>query len=324
VPESKQVKAAWWSEVRATVLDLVIPLATDPTAPPKGYPFYCVHSVSGAGGAEFGKLAELVSPDIPFYAFQVPSAQRTAGTGQSIAAMATRYRDALIEFHAAHYGDMPFYLGGWSAGVMVALEMAQQLTQMGLQPATLVAIDKCPRHTKAEIGPWNSTARNVALWLKRSWRNRTSLWGALQSLTKKLAVIFCHRQLYGGPDATYDSQAVIERMLIDKPANQRDFISAFYSQTCGYVPHRYFGKVLVIATDEGYRDRVVEGWRYIADHRKTVRLPGGHRDLILGDNAVLLAAVLQRELSLPSSIPLRVRFGLPFQSPLWLDRLGGM
>jgi thioesterase domain-containing protein len=327
VESKRQIKTAWWAETR----DTIIPLATDPEALAVNYPLYFVHSISGAGGAEFTTLAAMLSPEIPFFAFQVPHPERTGGTGQSLIDMATRYRNALIEYHHAHYGDTPFYLGGWSAGVMVALEMAQQLTQMGQAPARLVAIDKCPRHTKAEIGPWNGTPRNVYLWLKRSWRNRTSLGGAIGSLAGKLWLIVRQRQLYGGPDSVYDSQAVINRILLGKPADEAAFISAFYQQTCGYVPQRYAGSaVLVVVSDHGRRDRVAEGWRYIALDRKIVRLRGTtHKGLVLGEKNDFgpvrrLATVLRRELISSASTRPRARFGLASQSPRWLDQLGGM
>jgi hypothetical protein len=40
---------------------------------------------------------------------------------------------------------------------------------------------------------------------------------------------------------------------------------------------------LVIVSDDGWRDRVIEGWKQIADDLKIVRLNGtGHRSLLFG------------------------------------------
>jgi thioesterase domain-containing protein len=69
------------------------------------------------------------------------------------ASLAEYYCEKLLTFHEARYGKRPFVLGGWSSGVVIALEMAQQLARVGHAPALLVAIDKAPRNTKAEIDP---------------------------------------------------------------------------------------------------------------------------------------------------------------------------
>jgi thioesterase domain-containing protein len=315
-----QIMRAWWDEVQGKVTDTIVPLCTNLNEPlGDRIPFYCCASITGAGGAEFCHLAELLSPSVPFFALQIPTIQRTRETGSSLVAMATNYRRELLHYHQTLYGDAPFYLGGWSAGVMVTYEMAQQLTQSGLPPKMLVAIDKCPRHTRAEIGPWNSTARNTYLWLKRSWRNRTSTWGAMKSVADKLVMIARHHAIYGGPDSEYDSQMVINRLAQDaKSPEEAAFIHAFYHEVVDYVPSPYRGSVLVVMTDYGYRDRVREGWKELSPQHRLIRISGSHYSVIRGQlrhtmgnqsvdlsDVVRLANILKRELVTPNAFSVR-------------------
>ena len=268
-------------------------------------PFYCVHSITGNGVSEFRHLANFLLPKVAFFAFQVPRARRTAETGSSVLALATRYCNELLVYHRTHFGDEPFFLGGWSAGAIVALEMAQQLSRIGQPPLLLIAIDKCPRRTRAEIGPWNSTARNVWLWLKRSWRNADNWGQAVTSLSNKLWLVIRHGQLYGGPDSEYSSVGVIRDLTKRARSRaEREFIEAFYPQTTAYIPQRYHNRVLVLVTKDGYRDRVIEGWREIARERKVVRIAGSHESIMLGSRS---GSGQQRDLAHVRALALALR-----------------
>jgi thioesterase domain-containing protein len=263
----------------------IVPLPLEVAVHQGKLPFYLVHSVTGAGVKEFHDLAELLGPYIQLYALNVPLAERNRITPRSMSAMAALYRGDVVHHWRTHYPkDTPLLLGGWSAGAILALEMAQQLRDGSCMPTLLVAIDKCPRHTKAEIGPWNWTTRNIYLWFKRSWRNSDTTSEAIASMIAKLGLACRTGHLYGGPDAEYDSAAVIRALTyLAKSQDERDFIETFYQQTTSYVPKPYRGKVLVLVSDDGWRDRVIEGWKQIADDCKIIRLRGTtHRSLVFG------------------------------------------
>jgi len=79
--------------------------------------FYCIHSLSGAGGMDFCHLAKLL-PNLPFYGIQAPPKKMAdAEFGRSVESIADYYADALVK----HQPDGPFLLGGWSAGAMIGL-----------------------------------------------------------------------------------------------------------------------------------------------------------------------------------------------------------
>src|SRR5262249_20291119 len=72
-------------------------------------------------------------------------------TNSSVERIARYYVDELMTFQPTG----PFVLSGWSAGAVIALEMAQQLAARGRQAPLLVALDGAPFNTGAEISPLN-------------------------------------------------------------------------------------------------------------------------------------------------------------------------
>jgi hypothetical protein len=99
-------------------------------------PMFFVFPMS-VDGACYGRLSEALGEDEPFYAFQVPSTERKP-VATSILEIARRL---IVEFeNVCPQGD--FILGGWSAGAIIALDMAQQLTRKGRPPALLASLRK--------------------------------------------------------------------------------------------------------------------------------------------------------------------------------------
>jgi len=98
-------------------------------------PFFCIPPGAQLPTA-FRDLAELISPDRPFYALQPYDLVRTKG----------KYD---IDSAAAHYLEVirsvqpegPYLLGGHCSGSFVALEIARQLTSQGERVAFLAAIN---------------------------------------------------------------------------------------------------------------------------------------------------------------------------------------
>src|SRR5262245_26569578 len=101
---------------------LLVPL--QPTGTQR--PFFCV--TAGYGGLlALRHLAQYLAPDQPFYGLQPPSRLLPAVVLPWITDLAASYIDALRTIQPAG----PYCLGGYSAGGLVAFEMAQQLWQQG-------------------------------------------------------------------------------------------------------------------------------------------------------------------------------------------------
>jgi thioesterase domain-containing protein len=103
-------------------------------------PFFCVH---GAGGnvLNFRDLGRHLDADRPFYGLQARGVDGSAAPHETIEEMAAAYLAAI----RAVQPEGPHLIGGYSAGGIVAFEMAHQLRAAGNAPALLVLLDTfCP------------------------------------------------------------------------------------------------------------------------------------------------------------------------------------
>jgi amino acid adenylation domain-containing protein len=113
----------------------LVPIQAGGTLPP----FFCVHP---AGGTVFhyAELARLLGPDQPFYGLQATGVQGEAEPLTTVHEMADRYLDQVRRVQPRG----PYFLGGWSAGGVIALEMAHRLRAGGETVATVALMDARP------------------------------------------------------------------------------------------------------------------------------------------------------------------------------------
>jgi thioesterase domain-containing protein len=113
-------------------------------------PCYGVNSLH-ATSTDYLLLAEMLGPEQPFFSVHPPSHERNAERARSIPSLAKYYVDALVQFQPVG----PLALVGWSAGAIVALEMAQQLKNIhDREVRLLIAIDFAPLNTPADKRPF--------------------------------------------------------------------------------------------------------------------------------------------------------------------------
>lgn len=97
---------------------------------------YCIHGLTGS--AEFARrLAFELGPEQPVIGFQALYSAGEAVPQDTVPAMATEYMEILRR----HRPRGPYRLLGWCAGSLIALEMAQQLSEQGEEIARLIAVD---------------------------------------------------------------------------------------------------------------------------------------------------------------------------------------
>lgn len=259
---------------------------------------YCIHSVTGdvAGlngfAGHFGAMR--------LHGIQVPKRDMTLHLKATVEAIA-RHHVSLLE---AFQPQGPIYLIGWSAGAIIALEMAQRLRARGRDVPLLVALDGAPCNTGAGLSPRDprylmKLIANLPRWIRD---DRTSDW-SLRGIRARLAE---KRAVRRGNDAlsdvdTLDSAAV--ESVIARPGwspAQKAFVHRIYQAIAGYVPQRYAGRVLAFETGTQpltHLRQVGAAWRAIADDLEIVPVPGNHSGLIHEPTAAFLATEIRQRLS---------------------------
>ena len=146
-------------------------------------PLFCVHA-AGGNVINFKRLATELGPVQPFYGLQAQGVDGHRPALATIQAMAAQYVEAIrsVDPHG------PYWLLGYSAGGVIAFEMAQQLRHAGAEVALLGMIDT--------LSP-EAAERNISflrrLWLMRNWslkfiRERSGRRRQARLLEENLAV----------------------------------------------------------------------------------------------------------------------------------------
>jgi thioesterase domain-containing protein len=253
--------------------------AGDETAPA----FYCIHSLSGAGGTDFIHLAERL-PDIRFFGIQAPPAKfEDTSFGSSVESLAEFYADALIKFQPKGR----FFLGGWSAGVIIGLEVAQKLRARGRVVSLFAAIDAIPENTALGLASWHPVY--MAEWALNSvnWVLNDVIFskGSLSALLKR-GVARAKLQIRpnwrgnkeGGAD-TLDAFMDVSRY----PAVEKAFMTRLYSALFAYKPKTYAGTVVAYEATKKPLLRLPQVgrvWRSLAPRSTVVKLKGTHLSVL--------------------------------------------
>ncbi|HEX6747477.1 MAG TPA: amino acid adenylation domain-containing protein [Longimicrobium sp.] len=120
-------------------------------------PIFCVHP---AGGTVFryADLSRHLGPSQPFYGLQAQGVNDDAEPLATVDEMAERYLDAIRDA----FPRGPYVLAGWSAGGVIAYEMARRLGEMGEAVPLVVLLD-----THAPNEDWETRAPDeVDLYLR--------------------------------------------------------------------------------------------------------------------------------------------------------------
>ena len=110
----------------------MVPIQTDGSRPP----LFCIHP-GGGNVLCYLQLAKHLGSDQPFYALQAPGVDGIRPPLDSVVAMAEEYVAAIRIVQPKG----PYYVAGWSAGGVIAFEVAQQLLSAGESIAHLAILD---------------------------------------------------------------------------------------------------------------------------------------------------------------------------------------
>ncbi|MBV9343250.1 MAG: amino acid adenylation domain-containing protein [Acidobacteria bacterium] len=119
----------------STTWSSLVPIQTAGSRPP----FFCVHGIGGTV-LRFRDLARLLQPDQPFYGLQAQGLDGVHPPYTRVEEMAAHYVREIRGLQS----EGPFYLGGYSFGGTVALEMARLLRLERQEVRVLVLLDTIP------------------------------------------------------------------------------------------------------------------------------------------------------------------------------------
>ncbi len=248
-----------------------------------------VFMVPGAPGSilQLGPLATALQVSMPVYAIKPRGLEEGEIPCHSLAEMA-QYSIGVIK---AVRPTGPYLLVGYSAGGLVALEMAQQLSAAGEDVALVVLVDTYPSR---QNWPLSSHAdilgrRTVnALWSLL----RYSPWQAVREAKRRLGSL-------AGYLAESGMTALPLPPLVPEgvgPASRRVHI-ATYNAGEAYRPSRYSGRVVLVQPELVPPLMPRESatvWRKFLTDLDVCRVPGSHLDMVEAGAADTAAPISER------------------------------
>lgn len=203
-------------------------------------------------------LARSLGTDHPVYGLQPPNAQQKPASARQLAAL---YVERLRERQPRG----PYFLSGYSAGAVIALEVAHQLRAQGESVRLVALLDPLfLRYTKFELHCYE--------WLQRVCRVIAPLLPGKQRLMRILNAMF-----------------------------QDQGLDANLTALAGYEPDVYSGEVVYYKAKWSVfgTPMLIRRWKRIVPEKlKVVRVPGDHHTFIrpphLAGLAQSLRAVLQQ------------------------------
>lgn len=243
-------------------------------------PFFAVH---GAGGSIFSfmDLARQMGRERPFYGIQALGLDDRRFVGMSVEEMATRY---IEEIRAVH-PEGPYYLGGVSAGGVIAFEMARQLKSAGAEVKRLVFFDSYAPDPIENAWEENNLAliSNFAIDLNLAVDEMDYSLATLSAMSpdEQLAYLLENAQAVGIFPPHFDVARV--QLLLD-------VLKANVRARRDYIPQPLDCPVTLFrAIDEDASDEF-RGWSpYVIGELELILTPGNHYTMLREPNATVLA-----------------------------------
>ncbi|HVE87365.1 MAG TPA: thioesterase domain-containing protein, partial [Myxococcales bacterium] len=229
-------------------------------------------------------------PGRPIYALQPPGLDAEATT--SIEAMARRSLSLLREIQPSG----PYLLGGWSAGGVVAFEMALQLQDGGERTALLALVDsRAPSGEPAPPPDELSLLGAFGLSLGLPWQHITLDPERLGQLHGRALLAYALDQARRAPGAT-----PTQELDLDEAERALAVFKRQIETLHQYRPRRYAGPAALFTATELLGEATAGGdlgWsRWISGPLAIHPAPGDHFTLLRAPHAAVLAGLLARHL----------------------------
>ena len=264
--------------------NLVLPYRTKGSRPP----FFCIHAASGTV-LGYASLARGLSAEQPFYAVQARGVEGEAEPLQSVAEMADTYVPEIRSLQP--HG--PYFLGGWSIGGLISLEMARRLQAQGETVALVALFDSI-----VPLGfDWES--RNGA-------RDATLILAALlarldeNDAPPNLSQLTSDEQLEMVIDVARRAGRVPPDFTLEQVRHQMRVLQTNLEADLQFRPAPYSGRVVMFRAENAIgrpSPDVDGGWSPFMPQLETVVVPGDHYSMLLDPaNAAAIAELLEARL----------------------------
>jgi acetoacetyl-CoA synthetase len=245
-------------------------------------PILMVHALGGR--ATFTKLAKHIHTEHPIYGIQAKGIDGREEPFERIEDMAHFYLGALKELQP----QGPYILIGYSFGGLVALEMAQRLSEDGKEIGLLVLIDTYP-HPR-----YMSARQRLRLGLQRSRRRLSKMRSIpldesipyfLDGVKRRLRISAAHHN------------TPLEGSRLSLAHTTLQVQAKAYLALASYRPRPYSGKIKFVKNEGDWFFPVdpMPVWADLAPDFEVATVPGNHRDMITTQSESL-AALLTRYL----------------------------
>ncbi|EKV03256.1 amino acid adenylation enzyme/thioester reductase family protein [Leptolyngbya sp. PCC 7375] len=245
-------------------------------------PLFCVHPIGG-NVLCYAELVRHLGNNQPLYGLQSSGVSGASNPLAKIEEMAATYIKALQEIQP----NGPYYLGGWSMGGVIAIEMAQQLQNAGQAVALVTLIDSYAPSAMTDLDSMNEVSLANSLAADLSGLLGTELPLAQLNLTQlqpqeQLQHIF----------------SVAKRLNLLPPEvgmeQMEQLFQVFKANRVAlgnYQPQPYSGRVaLFCASSSTEQDR---GWRSIMTGQfETYTIEGDHYEIMRSPSIQVLAKEL--------------------------------
>ncbi len=224
-------------------------------------PLFCA---SGKGGSVivFRELAAKLGPDQPFYGLTYHGFAPDAFP-KTFAALAACYADAIRTVRP----DGPYHLAGYSAGGLIAFDVARQMAAAGDEVAFVGLIDAAANTDR--IAPWKRPFKHVALLAQQPARYTLRY---LRAIARRLGFLRVHRPV-----------GLVKWNRVFDSIRKREFLQ----------PYRGRVTLFVARHGWGYDGTSADlGWRPLCGELDIVPIAGEHHT-VLGDDVTSLANALR-------------------------------
>ncbi|MFN2446674.1 MAG: amino acid adenylation domain-containing protein [Vicinamibacterales bacterium] len=261
-------------------------------------PIFFVHPLGGSV-SEYLPLARRMAPDQPFAGLHVALDEGVPAWADTIESIATRYVDEISRLRP----NGPIFVGGWSGGATVALEMAQQFRRKGREVPLVIALDASPYNTNTgtpRTSPmylWKLLT-NLPYWIQDDamLSGTSHVWRRVQlklnSFKEKLTGLRHHQETASAEvGGFFDLSAVSQ--------DRRRFMQRYYMALRRYVPRRYDGEILLFKARTQPLYHLIEpelAWPIITSRLQIEVLPCTHLSIIEEPHASTIAQKLKNRI----------------------------